>query len=101
MSKGKSTEIKLKSINDNQNSQICDPRFDETKDKIFRLKPPGNGTIQQTNITDYFSRLQITKNSSRDTDREIVESECVRTNTYNIQKDPKYRIKSYSGMHAH
>ena len=93
MSKGKSTEIKLKSLNDNQNSQICDPRFDEAKDKIFRLPPPGNGTTQQTNITDYFSRLQITKNSSRDTDREIVESKCVRTNTYNTQKDPKYRIK--------
>ena len=40
------------------------PRAEEAKDKIYRIPPPGNGNKKQTNITDFFNRMQLSDNTS-------------------------------------
>jgi hypothetical protein len=47
-------------------------RAEEAKDKIYRLPPPGNGNQKQTNITDFFTRLQLNDNSA-DIQRDIAQ----------------------------
>ena len=53
------SEEKMKYQGRNIRSQWTNPRTEESKDKIFRLPPPGNGPISQSHITDFFHRIQI------------------------------------------
>src|SRR3954467_4830547 len=54
------------------------PRAEEAEDKIYRIPPPGNGNPKQTNITDFFTRMQISDESEdiqRDAGQQIQNTE--------------------------
>ena len=81
------SEEKMKCQGRNLRSQWTNPRKEESKDKIFRLPPPGNGPISHSHITDFFHRIQISQ------DNQIFSQINSNPNNMEIDNEQKQKYK--------